>query len=270
MRKTVLMIWVNTLTIIFIASCGTEKASTPEQLLERAKYMATMDPQGALLAIDSLHELYPKDIRSRRIADTIEWQIEFSEAEKNLPVLDSVLQNDSMRLQELSKQFYYSKIDQYQDFGTYEHRRFQTENNAGRCYIKPTVNDLGEIVLISYYSGRKEEHSGFTVIADGFEKSVRDSENISGFMDDGTYREFITISDSVDDGITGFIASSEGEVSVRLSGEDEYEYKMSANDVAAFRETMKLAKLLQEMKLYHIQIRKFNRKIEQLGERLEK
>lgn len=264
------MIWVNVLTIIIVSSCNTEKTSTPEQLLERAKYMATTDPQGALLVIDSLHECYPREIRSRRIADTIEWKIDFCEAEKNLPVLDSALRNDSTRLHELSKMFHYSKIDQYQDFGTYEHKRFQTENNAGRCYIKPTINDLGEIVLISYYSGKKEEHKGFTVMADGFEKSVRDSENISGFMDGGTYREFITASDSVDNGITGFIAGSEGEVSVRLFGEGEHEYKMSANDVAAFRETMELAKLLQEMRLYRIQVRKFTRKIEQLGERLGK
>lgn len=264
-----MVIVINALIITTISSCSTEKASTPQQLLDRAKSLANVDPQGALLVIDSLHELYPKEIRSRRIADTIEWQIEFSEAEKNLPVLDSVLRNDSIRLHELSKKFYYSKIDQYQDYGTYEHRRFQTENNTGRCYIKPTVNDMGEIVLISYYSGKKEVHNGFTVIAGGYEKSIRDSENVSGFMDGGSYREFITTNDSVENGMTGFIAASEGEVTVRLLGEQEHEYQMSSNDVAAFRETVELAKLLQEMHIYNTQIIKFTKRIEQLGDRLE-
>jgi len=269
MKKTVLMAIANALIIITILSCGVEQASTPEQLLSRAKSMAEADPQGALLVIDSLHEMYPKEIRSRREADTLEWQIEYNEAIKNLPVLDSMMTIDSIRLAELSKNFRYSKIDEYQDYGSYEHKRFQTENNAGRCYLKPTINEIGEIIIISYYSGKKEEHNGFTVRVGEYEKSVVETENISGFMDGSTYREFITISDSIDNGITGFIATSEESVRVRLNGEKEHEYEMGMNDVNAFKETVELAKLLQEMNLYNIQIRKFTKMMNLLEERLQ-
>lgn len=270
MRKTVWIIIINMLAITIISSCDTESSSTSEQLLDRAKSIAEVDPQGALLAIDSLHELYPRDIRSRRIADTLEWQIEFNEAEKNLPVLDSILREDSTRLHELSKEFNYSKIDQYQDYGNYEHKRFLTENNTWRCHLKSTVNDLGEIVFISYYSGKKEEHTGFTILADGFEKSINDAENISGFMDGGTYREFITINDSIENGMISFITNSNGNIMVRLNGENEHEYAMSTSDIEAFRETLELARLLQEINLYKMQTRKFSNKIELLSTRLGK
>lgn len=262
------MIITNALIITLISTCSTEKASTPEQLLSRAKVMAEDDPQGALLTIDSLHELYPREIRSRRMADTIEWQIEYNEAVKNLPVLDSIISNDSLRLAELTKSFNYSRDEEYQDYGNYEHKCFRTENNTWRCYLKSTVNDLGDIILISYYSGKKEEHNGFTVTAGEYEKSIRDAENVSGFMDGGTYREFITVNDSLENGIIGFITNSDGEVVVRLNGEKEHEYTMSNNDIEAFRETMELAELLQEINLYKMQIRKFRSKIELLGTRL--
>lgn len=268
MRKTALMILVNILTIIIISSCGTEKASTPEQLLSRAKSMAEVDPQGALLAIDSLHELYPKEIRSRREADTLEWQIEYNEAVNNLPLLDSAIRNDSIRLDELTKNFRYSKIDEYQDYGNYEHKKFQTENNTWRCYLKTTINDLGEVVIISYYSGSKEEHVGFTVTAGEFEKSIHEAENVSGFMDGGSYREFITVNDSSENGMLEFIAGSDGDIKVRLIGEKEHEYSMGINDVVAFKESLELAKLLQEMNLYKKQQTKFTKKMELLGSRL--
>ena len=270
MRKIALMICINILTIIIISSCGSEKAISPEQLLNRAKSMAEDDPQGALLTIDSLHELYPREIRSRRMADTIEWQIEYNEAIKNLPVLDSIISNDSLRLAELVKNFNYSKDEEYQDYGNYEHKRFRTENNTWRCYLKSTVNDMGDVVLISYYSGKKEEHNGFTVMAGEYERSIRDAENVSGFMDGGTYREFITVNDSLENGMIGFITSSDGGIVVRLNGEKEHEYTMGSNDIEAFRETMELAKLLQEINLYKMQIRKFRSKIELLGTRLGK
>jgi len=264
------MIIVNVLIIIIMSSCASEKASTPEQLLDKAKNMAAVDPQGALLVIDSLHELYPREIRSRRIADTLEWNIELNEALKNIPVLDSILHEDSVRLQGLISNFNYSKIDDYQDYGIYEHRRFMTENNTGRCYLKATINEIGELVLISFYSGKKMEHNGLTVIVDGLEKHVSETDNVSGFMDGGTYREFITINDNVENGITGLIASCENDVTIRLEGENVHEYVMTKSDVQAFKETVEMAKLLQEMHLFNIQSAKFTNQIELLSTRLGK
>lgn len=270
MRKTTLVIIINILTVTMICSCKMEQSSSPEQLLSRAKNIAEVDPQGALLVIDSLHELYPRDIRSRREADTIEWQIEMSEAQKNMPMLDSLLKADSTKLQELVKSFHYSKMDEYQDYGIYEHHRFMTENNTGRCYLKTTINEIGELVMISFYSGKEAAHSSFTVTVDGLEKHISETDNISGFTDGGTYREFITINDNIENGVTGLIASCESEVIIRLEGESSYEYTMTMGDIQAFKETMELAKLLQEMHLFQIQTSKFSNKIEILSTRLGK
>lgn len=272
MKKIMSIALANMLIAITILSCTNEKACTPEKLLSKAKNMAEADPQGALLVIDSLHELYPKEIRSRRIADTLEWNIELTEAMKNLPVLDSMLREDSVKLQELTHNFNYSNIDEYQDLGIYEHHKFRTENNTDRCYLKTTINDFGELIFISYYSGKKAKHNIIVVNVDGFEKRINTTENISSYLDEGNYREFITINDSIDNGITVFIAGCENDVKVRLIGEEENdftEYAITKSHIQAFKETLELAKLLQEMHLFSLQTKKFSKKIELLNKRLK-
>lgn len=254
-----------------LSSCGIGgREVTASRLLGSARELEEKNPQAALLTLDSIHEIFPRDIPARRQADTIEWRIELRQAHKALPDLDSLLREDSTKLADYTANFSYQKNDNYQDVGLWEHRAFRTENNTHKCYLKPTINDRGEIVLISFYVGRECSHTGFTVTADGLEKSVNNIEDVTSFADGGQYHEFMSISDDVNSGLTAFLADcSAQEVQVTLHGDVETTYRLTERDLTAFSESHRLAVLLAEMNRFDMQRVKFTRQINMLSRRIE-
>lgn len=257
------------LAFILISCAGSGKAVTAEGLLENARRLEKKDPQAALLALDSIHETFPRDIKSRRQADTIEWRIELAQATVSLPYVDSMLRIDSARLESLKVNFNYIPASDYQDIGTWEHRVFRTENNTHRNYLKPTINDNGDIVLISFYVGREAAHTSLTISIDGMEKHSGTADDISSFNDNGAFHEFLSFNDDLQDGLTAYIADSDGEkITVELKGDNEYYYDMNSRDREAFGQTMKLAVLLREIHDFATQQTKFTRQIELLNQRL--
>lgn len=253
-----------------LASCGANnKEVSAERLLSTARELEQTNPQAALLSLDSIHEIFPRDIPSRRQADTIEWRIELRQAHKALPGLDSMLRADSVRLADYTGNFAYRKDDNYQDIGLWEHKVFRTENNTHKCYLKPTVNDRGEVVLISFYVGRQCQHNGLTVTVDGYEKSVSNIEDVTSFNDGGQFHEFMSLNDDLNNGLTAFIAGANEESAVvALHGDDETTYKLTKRDIEAFRECHSLAVLLSEMNRFSMQITKFDRQINMLTRRI--
>lgn len=255
----------------FITSCtGSDKDVTAEDLLNNARKLEKQDPQAALLALDSIHETFPRDIKSRRQADTIEWRIELAQATISLPYVDSMLHVDSARLEGLKENFNYQPASDYQDIGTWEHRSFRTENNTHRNYLKPTVNDYGDIVLISFYVGREAVHTWMAISIDSMERHTGAADDVSSFNDGGTFHEFLSFNDNLEDGMTAYISDTEGEkVTVTLHGDSEHSYDINSRDRNAFRQTRELAVLLHEIHEFAIQQTKFSRQIELLNQRLK-
>lgn len=263
------VLFSSVLTLALVSCLSSEKSVTAENLLDNARKLEKNDPQAALLTLDSIHETFPRDIKSRRLADTIEWRIELAQAIITLPHVDSMLRTDSARLEELKVNFNYSPISDYQDIGTWEHRYFRTENNTHRNYLKPTVNDNGDIVLISFYVGRESMHTSMTVSIDGMERQSDVADDISSFIDNGVFHEFLSFNDNLTNGMVAYIADTEGEeVIITLNGDNPYSYEMLDRDREAFRETMSLAVLLREIHDFATQQHKFSRQIDLLNQRL--
>lgn len=236
-------IFVGLLSMIF-CSCGENEELTAEELLLRAKAVEKTDPQQALLTLDSIHECFPRNVKMRRAADTVMWRIELAQAMKSLPYVDSVISEKEKMLAEMSVKFVYSKDDLYQDLGVWEHRVFRTESNTGRNYLKPTVKENGEITMTSFYAGREEKHDGIAVTVGEYTKQVTDIDGGTSFVDLGVYHEFLSVTETTDDGLTKFIAEMQGEnamVNLLSTGEVKVKYKISNRDMAAIRETYALA-----------------------------
>ncbi|MCQ2343683.1 MAG: hypothetical protein MJ002_02025 [Paludibacteraceae bacterium] len=265
-----LNILISLLLAFILSSCaGSGKTVTAEGLLDNARRLEKKDPQAALLTLDSIHESFPRDIKSRRQADTIEWRIELIQAITSLPHVDSMLRVDSAKLEKIKVNFNYSPASEYQDIGIWEHRVFRTENNTSRNYLKPTVNDNGDIVLISFYVGREAVHTTLTISIDGMERHTGVADDVSSFNDGGVFHEFLSFNDDLETGITAYITDTDGEkVTVMLRGENDYSYDMNSRDREAFGETMKLAVLLHEIHEFATQQTKFSRQIELLNQRL--
>lgn len=257
------------LIVSMLYSCNAGKEEvTAEGLLAHAREIEKSNPQGALLALDSIHELFRREVKVRRAADTVMWRIQVTQAKQSLPYVEEGLEEMSSKIEECGKGFSYSRDERYQDLGVWEHKKFRTENNTARNYLKASVNDHGEITLTSFYTGKECEHTSITVSVGGFDKSFNDLEDVTSFSHLGEFHEFISVSDDVENGVTSFIANGEGEAVVTLGGEKPTTYKISDKDREAFREVNELAVMLRDRYVLEQQKNKFTKQIEVLGQRL--
>lgn len=258
------------LAAVMFCSCGENEELTAEELLLRAKSVEKTDPQQALLTLDSIHECFPRNVKMRRAADTVMWHIELAQAMKSLPYVDSVISEKEKMLDEMSVRFAFSKDDLYQDLGVWEHRVFRTELNTSRNYLKPTVKENGEITMTSFYAGREETHDGIKVMVGEFSKQVTDIDGGTSFTDLGVFHEFLSITETTEDGLTKFIAEMEGEsatVSLLADGEGKVKYSVNSRDVAAIRETYEFAVLVRDLWNLRRDREKFKMQIERYGKK---
>lgn len=253
------------LSAVMFCSCGENEELTAEELLLRAKSVEKTDPQQALLTLDSIHECFPRNVKMRRAADTIMWRIELAQAEKSLPYVDSVISVKEKVLAEMSAGFVFDKNDLYQDLGVWEHRVFRTESNTSRNYLKPTVKENGEITMTSFYAGREEKHDGIAVTVGEYTKQVTNIDGGTSFVDLGVYHEFLSVTETTDDGLTKFIAEMEGEnATVGLLSMDEVKikYQISSRDMGAIRKTYELAVVVGDLWNLKRDREKFQKQIE--------
>lgn len=254
-------------SVLYSCNAGKEEV-TAEGLLAHAREIEKSDPQGALLALDSIHELFRREVKVRRAADTVMWRIQVAQAKQSLPFVEEGLEEMSGKIEACAKNFAYSKDERYQDLGVWEHKKFRTENNTARNYLKACVNDHGEITITSFYVGKECEHTAMVVSVGGFDKSFNDLEDVTSFSHLGEFHEFISVSDEVENGVTSFIANGEGEAVVTLDGETKTTYKISEKDREAFKEVHELAVMLRDRYVLEQQQHKFTKQIEILGQRL--
>ncbi|MCQ2329463.1 MAG: hypothetical protein MJZ93_02765 [Paludibacteraceae bacterium] len=255
---------------VMLCSCGGNEGLTAEELLSRATSVETIDPQQALLTLDSIHECFPRNVKMRRAADTVMWRIELALAMKSLPFVDSVISVKEKMLDVMSVNFVFSKDDLYQDLGVWEHRMFRTELNTSKNYLKPTVKENGEITMTSFYAGREETHDGIVVTVGEYAKKVTDIDGGTSFTDLGVFHEFLSITETTEDGLTKFIAEMEGEnatVSLLAAGDEKLKYSVSSRDVKAIRETYLFAlevsdlwNLKRDREKFKMQIERYSNK----------
>ena len=98
---------------LFIASCKpSEHELALAEIEETKQLIANNCDEEALVRIDSIHVRYRKDVAVRRMADTLRWDIEYRQAIKTLPVVDSTLTDLQARLPELTKPFRFIKNEE--------------------------------------------------------------------------------------------------------------------------------------------------------------
>ena len=86
---------------LFIASCKPSAHEMALAEIEKTKqFIAEKQDSAALNCIDSIHIRYRTDVAVRRMADTIRWDIEYRNAVKTLPTVDSLLADLQARLPE--------------------------------------------------------------------------------------------------------------------------------------------------------------------------
>lgn len=261
------------------AALFTSCAKSDEELA--AEYYAKADTaynagheNAALLFIDTIHSAFPKVISVRRMADTLTWRIELEQMERSLPYLDSLMSARQAQVPEATKNFTFVKDERYQDIGEFEHRTLRTENNTGRCYLKPHTNERGDFLLTSYYVGTQASHSIIKVsIGDVYKETLpAEPSDINSYTDLGQFHETIILPTEKLNGIPQFIAENSGEkIRITLEGEKggSYSYYLNKTEKAIFLDTYRLSALLSEINGLNSQYNKASKKASYLKSKLD-
>lgn len=260
------------LSLISCVACS-NKAPTAIDYLEKAKQLSTIDPQQAIIVLDSIDILFPKDIATRRCGDTIQWNIEYTSTIVSLEYIDSMLKIFDDSIPTLALNFNLLKNEKYQDIGEYEHKAISTEKNILRCHLKPKTDELGNLSITSFYLGTKSSHNCIQLSSnENFIKSeISSDDNRNTFVDNGIYNEITLFNNDSIINLFYFIDSNiNSRIKVSLLGTQNYDYYLTQNEKNVIIVTYQLAILLSDKAQFIIQRENLKKKFEYLKLKLNK
>ena len=176
--------------------------------------------------------------------------------------------------EEISDEEFWDAAIEGVDIGEFEHRTLRTENNTGRCYLKPHTNERGDFLLTSYYVGTQASHSIIKVsIGDVYKETLpAEPSDINSYTDLGQFHETIILPTEKLNGIPQFIAENSGEkIRITLEGEKggSYSYYLNKTEKAIFLDTYRLSALLSEINGLNSQYNKASKKASYLKSKLD-
>lgn len=253
MKKILVIIFA----IAFVA-CGSNDKQKVEALYRNAteRYQAK-DYDKAKSLLDSLHSQYPRQVESRKLADTLLWHITIDEIDRDMPNIDSTLSMLLTKAEAIAKSYKFIKDEKYQTVGNYEHRNMGNASNTTRTYLKPIADEHGNFRLVSNLVGRSIKHRQIIArVGDTSASSVVANDEASNTYNDfGVSHESVNYNQSeVADLIAFMQQNADKQIAIVLKGEKDYSYKISKNDVKVILETYDFAKTLEQV--YRLQQQK--------------
>ncbi|MDD6209754.1 MAG: hypothetical protein PUB21_04010 [Bacteroidales bacterium] len=260
-----------------ICGCNNDKKDAEALLNEARQYYEANEWEIAKQKLDSLKSRYPKQVEYLKDGLVLMRSIELKEQERNFAYCDSLLSVKEEEAKELSKNFILEKDPQYQDIGTWVHKRQKLERNVERSYLRSSVNENGKYALISVYFGKGPiRHNSLKVSAkDGsFAETAAipyDGGNNFSFNDNGNTSEVVTYNTEKDGGVSAFIYQHPKEkIKVEYKGGKNYIIYLADNDRKALRETFEYAAVLSDIDHLKKELEKSQSRIAYLKLKLEK
>lgn len=254
--------------LLCLFSCSKPK---PEQLaqahVDKAKELVEQRRyEGALMQIDSIHSLYPKQVAQRRQAKALKDTIVYLQAQQTFAYCDSLLQPLLPQADELLKQFRFEKNDAYEDHGQYVYRNLQTGWNTNRCFLQAYVSDDRKTLVKSYYYGSKPIHQT-SVALQAAEQEIEIQGQNHAFEVEG-WHEILTLSDEQALEVLNFISSHLSDrIRVTAHGNGKAAYYLSDNEKHALDQTYQLGLLMRDIDQLEEQIRIASQRIEHFESR---
>lgn len=254
-----------TIAVLCLSSCARQKqeraaqahVDAAVQMVEQHRYEA------ALLQIDSIHSLYPKQVAQRRQAKALKDSIVYLQAQYTLRYADSLLQPLLPEADKLLKEFRFEKNDNYEDHGNYVYRTLQTGWNTNRCFLQAYVSDDRKTLLKSYYYGAKPLHQTAVALQAGEQEIELQGRN-HAFEVEG-WHEILTLEDEQALEVLNFISSHMGErIRVAAKGQNKAGavYYLSDNEKQALDQTYRLGLLMRDINQLEQQIALASQRIE--------
>lgn len=235
--------------LLLCFACSKTDEERASSLLDNAKeHISNNEWNAAKIVLDSIHQEYPSLVEYRRMADTLEWQIRLFEHERTLFYIDTLLPIKKKELNEMKKDFVFTKDTLYQDFGSYVHRKMQLAYNLKRTYLKPMVDERGVFSLMSQYYGQVSvQHHALTLEAESVLYRSKDPGVYNAFANEDMYAENLLFEGTEATNIAHFIITQEQRtIKVCLKGVRDYSYFLTKNDKEAVIATINFSSIVAD------------------------
>lgn len=242
------------ITAVFF-SCSSVSEVKPDDYLVRAKELIQKQQyQLAKLYVDSVRIRFPKEYTKIREGLSVMREINFAEQNRTLAFCDSMLEVRQNELPAAKSKFTFEKNMEYETIGHYVYKSQVQDNNLGRTFLQTKVDEKGNLVLTSYYSGsRAINHNRVHVsAADGTYAETqlvpRDGALNYSFNDGGTWYEMVRFNKKTENGVITFILMhQELPVTVSLLGGSPKTYTMGKVDKQALEAATNLSVILSDI-----------------------
>ena len=206
-------------------------------------------------AIDSINQLFPKEVGVRRQALTLMRLVEKGECERNIAWCDSLLPLQINELENLKKGFVFEKDAKYDKIGNYIWSSMTIERNIKRSYIRCGVNEEGQMYIASVYFGSVPiNHTGISFSADANIHAETPAIPYDGginyrFQDNGNTTEIVTYKGENCKSIAHFImiVSEKERIKATYTGGKSFSLYLTDADKKAFRATYELASVINNI-----------------------
>lgn len=243
------------LAVLLVAfSCSSDNKKAFEEI-ERAKQLsANYDFGTAKEILDTLKIQYKEDVEVRRAILELSQKIEYAEAERNYFYTDSILPFLHEQLTALIPQFNYEKNPDFEDIGRYVDKVYNPSLDKQSQFLKVTVNEEGDIALVSAIAGAAIKHNQVKV--SDKEGNYAETEIVTdeganySFKDvQGRTYQTVTFSKGRDNGVIMFIYNyAESTLSLeRLGGQKTSPVTLSDNEKQAIKRLAGLSIVLKEI-----------------------
>ncbi len=151
-----------------LTACNGDAKDAAARLDKAQGFYEAGDFFSARNEIDSVRNLYPKEIDALRRGLELMRQVDLKEAERNLAYCDSLLPVRMEEAEKLKKGFVLEKDTVYQEIGNYVWKQQTIERNVQRCYVRCGVDERGEMYLASvFYGAHPIKHTGIRLSIKG-------------------------------------------------------------------------------------------------------
>ncbi len=242
---------------ILLFACGTKTDKADVFYQQAMSFYQQKSFDEAKKCLDSIHTHFPTMVDKRRQADTLLWRINAEQIAKELPKIDSAIEQSLQQAEAMAKNYKFHKNEKYQSFGDYEHTLMQSTNNTNRTYLKPITNENGKFIIISNLVGKNINHRQIiaTSKGDSFSSPKAKESDCYSYNDLGIRHEMVSFSDSTIIGLVEFLRSNiDNQVHISLEGDKKYSYKLSPRDIRIIVDSYDFSKVLSE--IYTLQIKK--------------
>lgn len=207
--------------------------------------------------IDSLRRTHPKAYKTLREAEELRHEMLVMEKQRDVSFYEKELERLTALRDSAVAGYEYRKDPKYQDVGIYSDASQSLSKNSANCFLRATVNELGEVVLTSYYRGKRIGYKEVRVQSGGTYAVAGKSVNVWTGKEFGVYVERRDFKYNDNRDFMEFIAASSGAVSVELlGGTSPYAYELRASDANAIARILDLSDLLKAIVQYREELNK--------------